>query len=184
MPVAPRSRFARWLAASVILLSLSPAATAQTTPDEAFPNASIVRKLENASEHMEMIVNTSRILTLDQKIPQAQVNNPDILQIVPLSPTQIQVSAKKAGVTQVNLWTEDKKIYTVDVIVFGDARELSEVLKSQFPNASLTVTPVASSVRIAGHVDQPEHVSQIIRIAEEYYPKVINSITVSGVQQV
>ncbi|MBN2218329.1 MAG: histidine kinase, partial [Pirellulales bacterium] len=29
-----------------------------------------------------------------------------------------------------------------------------------------------------------EHVSQIIRIAEEYYPKVINSITVSGVQQV
>ena len=55
-----------------------------------------------------MIVNTSRILTLDQKIPQAQVNNPDILDLAPLSPTQVQISAKKPGVTQVNLWGEDK----------------------------------------------------------------------------
>jgi len=162
-----------------LLLLLSQAVLAQT-----MANPSIVRKLESASERMEMIVNTSRILTLDQKIPQAQVNNPDILQIVPLSPNQIQISAKKAGVTQVNLWTEDKKIYTVDIVVFGDARELAEVLKSQFPNASFQVTPVAQSVRISGFVDQPEHVPQVIRIAEEYYPKVINNITVGGVQQV
>jgi len=151
---------------------------------QTLPNTSIVRKLQSASERMEMIVNTSRILTLDQKIPQAQVNNPEILQLTPLSPNQIQVSAKRPGVTQVNLWTEDKKIHTVDVIVFGDARELSELLKSQFPNASFKVTPVANSVRISGFVDQPQHVPQVLRIAEEYYPKVINDITVSGVQQV
>ena len=56
-----------------------------------------------------MTVNTSRILTLDQKIPQAQVNNPDILELTPLSPNQVQVSAKTPGVTQVNLWGEDQK---------------------------------------------------------------------------
>ncbi|MBN1589894.1 MAG: pilus assembly protein N-terminal domain-containing protein [Pirellulales bacterium] len=167
------------LAFGAFLLASSQAILAQT-----MQNSSIVWHLENASERMEMIVNTSRILTLDQKIPQAQVNNPEVLQLVALSPTQIQISAKRPGVTQVNLWTEDKKIYSVDVIVFGDARELSEVLKSQFPNASLQVTPVANSVRISGFMDQPEHVPQVLRIAEEYYPKVINNITVSGVHQV
>ena len=72
-------------------------------PSTAIPGASaqgtsIIHKIQAASERMEMIVSTSRILTLDQKIPQAQVNNPDILDLVPLSPTQVQVSAKKPGV--------------------------------------------------------------------------------------
>jgi pilus assembly protein CpaC len=145
---------------------------------------SVVFKVRGPSERMEMTVHTSRILTMDQKIPQAQVNNPDILELTPLSPTQIQVSAKTAGVTQINLWGEDQKLYTVDVIVFGDARELEMLLRSAFPTAALKVTPVANAVMISGFVDQPERIERIIRIAEEYYPKVINNMNVGGCQQV
>ena len=162
---------AAWLAAV--------SARAQQAP----PN-SIVHKVEKTHERMQMTVNTSRILTPDKKIPQAQVNNPNILTLTPLSPTQVQVAAKNPGVTQVNLWDEKEQIYTVDVIVFGDARELTEVLRSQFPNAALKVVPISNGVLISGYVDRPEHVSLIVKIAEEYYPKVLNNITVGGVQQV
>ena len=86
-----------------------------------------------------MTVHSSRIITIGQKIPQAQVNNPDILDLTPLSPTQVQVSAKTAGVTQINLWGEDQKLFTIDVIVYGDAQELKMLLRSQFPNSALTV---------------------------------------------
>ena len=72
-----------------------------------------------------MVVNSSRFLTLDKRIPQVQVNNPDILSVVPMSPTSVQISARRTGVTQVNLWGEDKKIYTVNVILTGDAAELA-----------------------------------------------------------
>jgi pilus assembly protein CpaC len=144
----------------------------------------VVYKIQAANERMELIVNTSRILTLEKRIPQAQVNNPDILDVVPLSPTQVQVSAKKPGVTAVNLWTEDKRIYTVDVMVIGDARELAAILRAQFPKAALQVVPIGSSVMISGYVDQPDLIPRITRIAEEYYPKIINNMTVSGVQQV
>ena len=92
-----------------------------------------------------MTVNSSRILTMDQKIPQVQVNNPDILELTPLSPTQVQVAAKKPGVTQVNLWGENKQICTVDVTVVGDARELSMILRSQFPRTVLSVFPMGSA---------------------------------------
>jgi pilus assembly protein CpaC len=160
----------------------TPPPMAVVTPEGASPP--IVRKLSGVSERMEMIVNTSRILTLDQKFLQVQVNNPDILQPTPLAPNQVQISAKKPGVTQVNLWGENKQIFTVDVIVQPDARELTETLKAQFPTASLKVVPISSSVMISGYVDQPENVPHILRIAEEFYPKVINNITVSGVQQV
>ena len=144
----------------------------------------LVYKVQNANERMEMTVNTSRILTLDQKIPQAQVNNPELLDLTPLSPTEIQISAKTPGVTQVNLWGEDKRIFTIDVVIIGDAQALSHLLASQFPNATLKVVPVANGVLISGFVDQPQHIDLIVRIAEEYYPKVINAITVGGVQQV
>jgi pilus assembly protein CpaC len=131
-----------------------------------------------------MIVNTSRILTLDQKIPTAQVSNREVLDLTALSATQIQVFAKKTGVTQINLWNERNEIRTVDVVVYGDARELKMVLEAQFPRASLTVTPLANSVIVGGWVDRPDQVSRIIRIAEDYHPNIINNITVGGVQQV
>jgi pilus assembly protein CpaC len=152
--------------------------------------ASIVRQIQAASERQEMTVNTSRILTLSptltsaNRIPRAQVNNPDILSVTPLSATQIQISAKKPGVTQVNLWDETGQIYTVDVIVYGDAQELSLILENEFPNASLRVAPLSNSVMISGYVDQPNDISAIIQIAEQYYPKVINLIDVGGVHQV
>jgi pilus assembly protein CpaC len=133
---------------------------------------------------MEMTVHTSRILTMDQKIPQAQVNNPEVLDLTPLSPNQIQVSAKTAGVTQINLWGENQKLFTIDVIVYGDAQELKMLLRSQFPNAALNIIPVATSVLISGYVDKVEHIERIVRIAEEFYPKVINNMTVGGVQTV
>ena len=46
------------------------------------------------------------------------------------------------------------------------------------------MVPVANAVLISGFVDKPEDIDKIIRIAEEYYPKVLNNMTVGGTQQV
>jgi pilus assembly protein CpaC len=136
------------------------------------------------SQRLEMVVNTSRILTLDKEVPRAMVNNPDVVRVVPLSPSKVQVSALKPGVTQVNLWDEDGNLYTVNLIIIGDAQELDMLLQTEFPQASLRVRPLATSVVLSGRVDRPEDVSRIVRMAEDYYPKVINNIAVGGVQQV
>jgi pilus assembly protein CpaC len=180
----------RFVAPLAALAFLSAASLAQQPPAQPpaqpvlLEKPSLIYKVQSPSERLEMTAHTSRIVTMDQKIPQAQVNNPDILELTPLSPNQIQVAAKAAGVTQINLWDENKKLFTIDVIVYGDVRELTMVLRSAFPNAALKVVPVANSVMISGFVDQPEHIDRIVRIAEEFYPKVINNMAVGGVQQV
>lgn len=145
---------------------------------------SVVRKISDLSEKLELTTNTSRILTLDKNIPRVQVNNPELLAVTPLSANQVQISAKKAGVTQVNLWDEDGKIHTVDVLIYGDARELEVALLTQFPHSSIKVYRYSESLVLKGFVDRPDYVSQIMRLAEDYAPKVINNITVGGVQQV
>ena len=141
-------------------------------------------RVDGPSQRLEMVINTSRILTLDKKVPRIQVNNPELVRAQPLSPYKIQLAAMRPGVTQVNLWDENDQVYTVDVLILGDARELQMLLESEFPNSALKVRPLASSVVISGFVDRPENVSRIVRMAEDYYPKIINNITVGGVQQV
>lgn len=145
----------------------------------------VVQKIEAANTKIEMTVNTSRILSMDKPIPRAQIANPELLDFTILSATQVQIHAKKAGITSVNLWDEKDEVHTVDVIISGDIRELDRLLRAQFPTASVKLFPTsASTLILSGYVDRPDSVHRLIRIAEDYYPKVINNITVGGSQQV
>jgi len=138
----------------------------------------------DGAQRLEMVVDTSRILTLDEEIPRVLVNNQALLKVVPLAPNKVQVSAVKPGVTQVNLWGKSGDVRSVDVVVYADARQLELVLQAEFPDAAIRVRPLASSVVLTGFVDRPEIVDRVVRIAEDYYPKVINNISIGGVQQV
>src|SRR6202012_4067829 len=90
----------------------------------------------------------------------------------------VQISAKKAGVTQVNLWDDAGGIHTVDVQIYGDARELQVALQTQFPNSSIRVYRYSESLVLTGFVDRPDFVGPMMRLAEDYAPKVINNINV------
>jgi pilus assembly protein CpaC len=167
-------------AALVTAHALAP--TRATAQD--YDSGSVVRKISGLSEKLELSTNTSRILTLDKNIPRVQVNNPELVAVTPLSATQVQISAKKAGVTQVNLWDEEGNIHTIDVLIYGDARELQVALQTQFPHSAIRVYRYSGSLVLTGFVDRPDHVGPIMRLAEDYAPKVINNIQVGGVQQV
>jgi pilus assembly protein CpaC len=169
------------LCAALVAALTATSAPAQTSDYEA---ASVLRRISSQSEKMELTTNSSRILTLDKPIPRVQVNNPELLAVTPLSATQVQISARKAGVTQVNLWDEQGNIHTIDVMVYGDARELTAALQTQFPHSSVRVYRYSESLVLTGFVDRPDHIGPIMRLAEDYAPKVINNIAVGGVQQV
>jgi pilus assembly protein CpaC len=135
-------------------------------------------------DHVKLVVNSSRFLVLDKKIPQVQVNNPDILDVTPVAPNMVQISAKRTGVTQVNIWGEDKKIYTVNVVSMADAQELTETIRSMFPKTAVTVMPInGNSVFLSGYVDQQDAVPKIVAVASKYFPDVVNNLRVSGAQQ-
>ena len=101
--------------------------------------ADVIRNITQPTERLELTVNSSRILTLDKRIPRVVVNNPELITATPISATQVQLAARKPGVTQINLWDEEGKVFTVDVMIYGDVRELQHALKRLFPNSSVKV---------------------------------------------
>jgi pilus assembly protein CpaC len=96
----------------------------------------------------------------------------------------VQVSSLKPGVTQLNVWDDQENLYTVDVIVTPDARQLQMLIQAEFPDANVRVRPLANSVYLSGYVPSPAMVQSIVRIAEDYYPNVVNNLKVGGVQQI
>ncbi len=178
----------QWIVLAGIVLAPRAAGAQTPLPPTALPNPqpAVAYRLHGGNERLQMVVNTSRILTIGQKIPQAQVNDPQVVTITPLSPTEVQISAQKPGVTQVNLWGEDQRIYTLDLIVFGDAQELNMIIRQEFPNSTVKAIALSKGVLLTGYVDQPESISRIVKMAEQFYSKntVLNNMSVGGVQLV
>ena len=152
--------------------------------DTASAQPQVIRNITQPSQRLELTVNTSRILTLEKRVPKMVVNNPDLVSVTPISANQVQIAAKKPGVTQINLWDEDDNVYTVDLMIYGDVRELELALKRLFPESSVKVMRLTNSLVLEGFVERPEAVSPIVRLAEDYAPKIVNNITVGGVQQI
>lgn len=161
-------------------------ALAQSSPIQltSGESSTVNRNISQSVERLEMLVKSSRILTLEERIPKFQVHNETILGATPVSQNQIQIFAKAPGTTQLNLWDTEDKLYTVDVTVMPDAREVEGILGSQLPLASLRVLPVNNSAIVSGSVTSVDDVDRAVAIVEQFYATVVNNIKVVGVQQV
>jgi pilus assembly protein CpaC len=135
-------------------------------------------------QQLDMIVKTSRVITLEGRIPKFQVHNEELVSATPVSENQIQVFAKIPGATQLNIWDTEDRQYTIDISVVADARMVEGILNSQLPFASLKVTPIGEGSIISGTVTSAEDVERAVAITEQFYTTVINNIKVVGVQQV
>jgi len=141
-------------------------------------------KVRGASDRLEMTVNGSRVVEFPFAVPRMLVNNPDLVRVVPISDRSIQLSALRAGVTQLNVWDGDNNVTSLDIIIIGDVRELDMTLKTLFPQAAVRLMPLNSSLYISGFVPKPDMVASIIKVSQDYFPNIINDMTVGGVHKI
>src|SRR6185369_7336472 len=82
---------------------------------------------------IDVPVNKSQVLRADRPYSKALIGNPDIADIVPISPTSVYVLGMKTGTTSLTLYDRSSRlIAVVDVAVGPDVttlkRQLSELL--------------------------------------------------------
>jgi pilus assembly protein CpaC len=148
------------------------------------PPPSVTFKVRGANDRLEITVNGSKVVEFPFEVPRMMVNNPEIIRVSPISSKSIQLSALRAGVTQLNVWDSDNNVTAVDIIVTGDVAELEMTLKSLFPDAALRLRPLNSSLYISGFVPKAEMVTSILRVAQDYFPSVIDDMRVGGVHKI
>lgn len=126
----------------------------------------------------------AKVVELKSRIVRVDGFDPEVIGVSALTPNQIRVQALKPGVTTVVLVDEFGATITVDVFVVGDVRHLQAYLSQLFPRSSVEAVAVKDAVVLRGWVDQPEHITQMVDVAERFFPTVLNQMRVGGVQQV
>jgi len=138
-------------------------------------------------QRLELTAGKSRVLDLPVAIKRASLANPEVADTVVLSPTQIYLTGKATGVTNLTLWNESGKMMGMyDVVVSPDLSRLKENLHKAFPDEKgILVTASHDYITLSGTASSATNLSRAMSVAEAYAPKkVINSMQVGGVQQV
>lgn len=133
---------------------------------------------------IEMVEKYTKVFETKKRISRVNGFDPLILTVTALTQNRISVTGELQGVTNFVITDESGANFTVEVFVKGDARTLQTIIDRKFPNCSIEAFKVQEAVALRGWVTNPEHITQITEIAEQFYPKVLNQMKVGGVQQV
>lgn len=180
-----RSALVVLLALVLALVALTDDSVAQQQLLPPTPTATMSTiQIKSQDERIQLVTGTTRTIELPVAIHELLPGDRQVIDVEPIGKRQIRIKAKEPGVTQIDLWDADNNEYNVEVLVIGDARKLKATLELLFPDSSIRVTPLERSVVLWGYVNSSEQLDLIVRVAQDYYPTVINNIKVGGSQTV
>ncbi len=166
--------------AAIMLAALANDLTAQQSPNSPVyrlqPGENLLDIYQRFSTLIEHSARIKTVLDFDAEVIDVKV--------VQGNPNQIRVFALATGVTTITISDEFDQYFQVQVHVEGDVRHLQAYLRRDFPDDDIRVTEIKGAVKLTGWVTEPSHITQIVEIAEQFYPTVINHMRVGGAQQV
>ena len=136
---------------------------------------------------IRLIAGKSIILKTSEPVNRVSIAAPDTASYLLLSPQEIYITGKAAGVTNLILWHEKKVSAIYDLEVSYDISRLKEQLHETLPNEKeLRVYGTHDSITLSGRVSNSTSLSQAMALAEAYAyeGKVKNLLDVGGVNQV
>ena len=117
----------------------------------------------------------SRVITLDRPAARVSVANPDLADIVVISPTEFYLLAKDIGVTNLLVWERGSKARSaVQVEITHDLEGLKSKLHLLVPGADIEARSAQRSIVLTGAVPSATAMNAAVRIAEGYLAQIIS----------
>ena len=135
-------------------------------------------------KRIELRGQETRTLSFKEPLIRTENSHPEIIEVSQPDPQSVQLFGKEPGLGYVRLFDNQNRVRTLEVVIVPRTVELEFILGAQFPEANLRVTPYSGGVMLSGDVQAEEHVDQIIAIAEDFYPRVLQNIKLRHPRQV
>jgi len=157
-----------WASALTVLLTIAGSvgiAQAQSAAFQTLPTG--------ASIDMSIPLFKSRVVVVDLPTARVAVGNPDVADIVVISPTQLYVLAKDIGTTNVLFWSRDNRLIgSINLEVVHDLDGLKSKLHQLLPNEAVEVYSAQRSIILKGRASNVSAMNAAMRIAEGYLAQV------------
>jgi pilus assembly protein CpaC len=115
----------------------------------------------------------SRVVASEQPTGRVSVGNPDVADIVVISPTQMYILAKDIGTTNVMFWGRDNRLLgTINLEVAHDLEGLKSKLHQLMPDEPIEVFSAQRSIILRGRASNVLMMNAAVRIAEGYLAQI------------
>ena len=162
-------------AAALIAWSLAVSAQAQVRPGERSDVPGRVLRFE-------VTIGKSQVIDLKEPFTRVSVTNPSIADVFVVTPNQILINGKAAGVTSLVVFYPDRTMY-FDLVVQTDVGLLKDRLKEIAPRDQIEVQPARDSIILKGSVTSEDTIQQAGQVAEIFAPKrVVNLLKLGEVR--
>jgi len=179
---SPRLFFQTAMLGLGLLVATAPAG-AQPAPTT-FPATATV--LESALQLPPITVLAGHTTLIHSKTPikQVSVTDPKIADVHAISPTELMISGKGAGTTDLLLWGEGEQPIQATVVVGVDREWLRSEIVKLLPAVQLKVEMSHDVLVVSGKLDRAEDAAALHRFLEMAQVKYVDMTTLTGVQQV
>jgi len=170
-------------------------AVAAAGPDDGNGRDFSVTVRDLSEDHQRVLVPLNRSVLVETSIEtaRADVIAGHIVDVQPISPTQLLLTGKSYGTTQVILWGEADHRSVLEVSVELDVQAVSEILQGVDPQAQIEVRSVMGNIVLTGSVSGAEAAQKMVELAALFVPAPVagrpptaiqNHLRVAGEQQV
>jgi pilus assembly protein CpaC len=173
----------------LLLAGLANAAAAAFLPaGDLWASASEMRSADGPPVHrLQVVRSKSKTFTFRAPFASAVVGAPEIADVLPMSDRVLYLQGKRAGTTNVSLFSPDKKLLGVlDVEVVLDTQAIADRIRANVGSQTIKVSSSHEQIVLSGQARDAVEAEQALEIAKGMSPEsgVINLIRVAPAQQV
>ncbi|MBI5865480.1 MAG: pilus assembly protein N-terminal domain-containing protein, partial [Planctomycetes bacterium] len=129
-------------------------------------------------------VNKSVLVDLSVPAREVRLAKPEFADVNFINPTQLIITGKSFGSTQLILTFGEKDQRVFDVAVDLEMERLLAGIRTAVPRSKVKAHALMDSIVLSGEIPDAESADRIIQIANVFSTKVLNHMHIAGTQQV
>ncbi len=134
------------------------------------------------AESVHILVGHSIVVNMQARLKRIYVSNPAVLESSTTSPTQVVITAKAAGASNVVFWDELGHSRLLDVYSDIDVSGLRDALQQEYPGQPLEVRAEEGRVILSGTAADKDSADSLLKMASTYSKDVVNAMLVAEPQ--
>src|SRR5882724_11197769 len=159
------------------------ASTALGAEAGVMPQIRIDREV-GAARDLALEMGQNRLLVLSEPTARVSVADPKVADRKVITPTQLLLTARGVGSTDLTLWNKHDEPLVLALLVTRNLDALRKQLKELFPGEQINVSAAGDLVVLSGEATDMRVPERAAEVAQLHAEKVANLMRVSGNQQV
>jgi pilus assembly protein CpaC len=175
----------RLVGAASVLVSLTLATSALAAGEHlTAPPAIRIDREVGAVKNLALETGQNRLLLLSEPIGRVSVADPKIADLKVITPTQLLLTSRGVGSTDLTLWNKRDEALVIALLVTRNLDRLRSQLLEFFPTEKISVSAAGDLIVLSGEVSDVRVPERAAEVAQLHADKIANLIHVVGNQQV